>query len=124
MGRDGTMRIVEGTRAPTVAGREQDQVSPVGDAAPASVNAQTPATGIKLACGWLVGEVENARAEGLQVNKLQGLLIVPFLKETLPAPHDDGMDHEPELVEKAVLQQRADQGRAAGDRDVLTGLLL
>ena len=52
--------------------------------------------------------------------KLQSLMIAPFLEEMLPAPHDNGMDHEPELVEEAVLQQRPDQGSAAGDRDVLT----
>jgi hypothetical protein len=34
------------------------------------------------------------------------------------------MNHEPELVEEAVLKQRSDQGRAAGDGDVLTWLLL
>ena len=72
----------------------------------------------------LVGEIENARAEDLRVDELQRLLIATVLKETLPAAHDDGMDHEPELVEEVVLQQRPDQGRAAGDRDVLTGLLL
>jgi hypothetical protein len=46
----------------------------------------------------LVGEIENARAEGLRVDKLQRLLIAHVLKETLSAPHDNRMDHEAELV--------------------------
>ena len=72
----------------------------------------------------LVGEIENACAEGLRLDKLQRPLIAPFLKQTLSAPHHDRMNHEPELVEEAVLKQRSDQGRAAGDGDVLTFLLL
>ena len=72
----------------------------------------------------LVGEIENACAEGLRVEELQRLLIAPVLKQTLSAPHHDRMNHEPELVEEAVLKQRSDQGRAAGDGDVLTWLLL
>src|SRR5688500_20248760 len=72
----------------------------------------------------LVGEIENACAEDLRVDELQRLLIAPVLKQTLSAPHDDGMNHEPKLVEEVVLKQRPDQGRAAGDRDVLTWLLL
>ena len=67
----------------------------------------------------LVGEIENARAEGLRVDELQRLLIAPFLKQTLSAPHDDGMEHEPEFVEEILFEQRPDQGRAAGYRDVL-----
>jgi hypothetical protein len=53
----------------------------------------------------LVGEIENARAEGLRVHELQRLLIDPVLKQTLSTPHDDGMEHEPKFVEEAVLQQ-------------------
>jgi hypothetical protein len=79
-----------------------------------------------MASAWrrLVGEIENARAEGLRVEELQRLLIAPFLKQTLSAPHDYGMDHELEFVEEVIFKQRADQGRAAGYRDVLTRLLL
>ena len=71
-----------------------------------------------------VGEVEDARAKGLRVHELQRLLIAPFLKQALPAPQDDGMDHEPKLVEEVVAQQRPDEGAAAEDRDVLARLLL
>jgi hypothetical protein len=72
----------------------------------------------------LVGEIQNARAEGLRVDELQRLLIAPFLKQTLSTPHDDGMYHEPKFVEKVLFKQRPDQGRAAGYRDVLARLLL
>ena len=48
----------------------------------------------------LVGEIENACAEGLRVEELQRLLIAPFLKQTLSAPHDYGMEHEPKFVEE------------------------
>jgi len=34
------------------------------------------------------------------------------------------MDHEPQLVEEPVGQQRPDQGATAGDRDVLVRLSL
>jgi hypothetical protein len=72
----------------------------------------------------LVGEIENARAEGLRVDELQRLLIAPFLKQTLSTPHDDGMEHEPKFVEEVLFKQRPDQGRTAGYRDVLARLLL
>ena len=39
-------------------------------------------------------------------------------------PHDDRMDHEGELIDYVVLEQGADQRRAAGDADVLSRLLL
>src|SRR5215216_4328442 len=72
----------------------------------------------------LVGEIEDARAKGLRVHELQRLLIAPSLEEALPAAHDNGMDHEPELIEEVLAQQRPEEGATAGDRDVLTWLLL
>src|SRR5215213_1638265 len=72
----------------------------------------------------LVAEIENARAESLRVNKLQRLLIAPVLKQSLSAPHDYGMEHEPKFVEEVLFKQRPNQGRAAGYRDVLARLLL
>jgi hypothetical protein len=38
----------------------------------------------------LVGEIENACAEGRRVDELQCLLIAAVLKQTLSAPHDYG----------------------------------
>src|SRR5215208_7901565 len=72
----------------------------------------------------LIGEIENARAEDLRVHELKRPLIAPILKQTLPASHHDGMNHEAKLVEEVLFKQRPDQGRAAGDRDVLTWLPL
>ena len=62
----------------------------------------------------LVGEIENARAEGLRGHELLRLLIASFLKETLSAPHDDGMDHEPKLLEELLLQQLNERGVPRG----------
>ena len=50
----------------------------------------------------MVGEVENTRAERLRVDELQRLLIAPILEEALPVPNDDGMNHEPKLVEEVA----------------------
>jgi hypothetical protein len=72
----------------------------------------------------LVGEVEDTDAERLRVDKLQRLLITPFLKQALPCAQDNGINHKAELVEEVVGQQRPDEGGAAEDRDVLAGLLL
>jgi hypothetical protein len=72
----------------------------------------------------LVGEIDDARAEGLRVNESQNLLIAPFFEEALPSAHDDGMDHETELVEEPLAQQPPDEGAAADDTDVLARLPL
>jgi hypothetical protein len=66
-----------------------------------------------LALRRLVREVEDARAEGPQIHELQSLLIAPSLEEALPASHYNGMDHEPELVEEVVLNQRPDHPEAS-----------
>src|SRR3712207_7231541 len=72
----------------------------------------------------LVGEIDDARAEGLRVHELQRLLSVPLLEEALPSAQDDGMDHEVKLVEAVLAQQRPDEGAAADDTDVLARLPL
>src|SRR5687767_2055047 len=71
-----------------------------------------------------VGEVEDASSERPRIHQLQGFPISPLLEETLAASKDDGMDHEPELVEQAIPEQRPHEGAAADDRDVLAGLPL
>ena len=85
---------------------------------------RSPSPILASALRRLEGEIQNACAEGLRVDELQRLLIAPFLKQTLSAPHDYGMEHEPEFVEEVLFKQRPDQSRAAGDLDVLTRLLL
>jgi hypothetical protein len=66
-----------------------------------------------------VGEVDDARFERLRVHELQRLLLALFLEEALAPAHYDRMDHEPQLVQKVLGQQRPYQGGAPGDRDVL-----
>ena len=62
----------------------------------------------------LGGEIEKACAEGLRVHELQRLLIASFLKETLSPPHDDGIDHEPKLLEEVLLPQLNEKGARPG----------
>src|SRR5215207_4720845 len=83
-----------------------------------------PSSNIPSALRRLIGKIKDTGTERLRVNKLQSPLIAPFLKEMLSAPYDNGMDHEPKLVEEVVFQQRSDEGATAGDRDFLAGLLL
>src|SRR3712207_7879881 len=64
----------------------------------------------------------DARAERLRINELQGPPISPVLEEALPAPQDYRMDHQPELVQEPLFEQRPHEGAAADDRDVLAGL--
>src|ERR671910_1949819 len=72
----------------------------------------------------LVGEVEDARGEGLRVHQLKLRLLISFFKKALAASHQYRMDHQLQLVEQAIVQERADQRAAAGDYDVPTLLLL
>src|SRR5215211_1553521 len=71
-----------------------------------------------------VGEVEDARGKGLRVHEFQGLCFRLLVEEAFAAAHEDRVDHELELVEEPVSQQRPDEGRAAGDHDVLAWLVL
>ena len=82
-----------------------------------------PPLGASRACR-LVGEGEDAGAEGPCLQELQSHPIAPLLEETLAGVHDDRVDQQPELVEQTIAQQRPNEGGAAGDRDVLAGLLL
>src|SRR5829696_3769591 len=71
--------------------------------------------------GWPVGQVDVARGKGLGIHELQRRLRLAFLEEAFAATHDHGVNHEFELVDQAVLEQRADEGTAAGDHDILAG---
>src|SRR5215211_5776332 len=66
-----------------------------------------------------VGEVEDTRGKGLRVHEFQGLRFRFLVEEAFAAAHEDRVDHELELVEEPVAEQRPDEGRAAGDHDVL-----
>ena len=48
---------------------------------------------------------------------------IPLLEETLPDAQDQGMNHEPELVDEVASKQRTDESAASEDRDVLSGPL-
>src|SRR5919112_2170671 len=77
-----------------------------------------------LLAGWTVDKVDDARSERLGIHQFQRRLLLALLEEALAASHEDGMHHEPEFVDQAVSEQRAYQGAAAGDHDVLAGLPL
>jgi hypothetical protein len=47
-----------------------------------------------------------------------------FSKQPLSAPQDNRIDQQPVLIDQVMLHQRLDKRSAAGDHDVLTGLLL
>jgi hypothetical protein len=64
-----------------------------------------PSSNIPSALRRLIGKIKDTGTERLRVNKLQSPLIAPFLEEMLSAPYDNGMDHEPKLVEEVVFQQ-------------------
>src|ERR671910_1411934 len=83
--------------------------------------ADTPCTS---AGSWPVCQVDDARGKVPGIDELQWRLLFDILEEAFAAPHDHGVDHEFELVDKAVLEQRTDEGAAAGDHDVLAGLCL
>src|SRR5215203_2598016 len=86
-----------------------------------------PSPRIASALRRLVAEIENARAEDLRVDQLQRLLISPVLKQTLSAPHDYGMEHEPKFVEGLLEGRRddvlPDAVHLRGDRVLIRVLL-
>jgi hypothetical protein len=47
-----------------------------------------------------------------------------MLKQTLPAPQNNGVNHEPILINQVMLHQRLDKITTAKDQNVLTRLLL
>ncbi len=72
----------------------------------------------------LVGKDNNARTEHLCIYQLQNPLLAPVSEETLSAPQDNGVNHEPVLVDEVMLHQRADKVSTASDQDILARLLL
>src|SRR5215212_6275133 len=79
-------------------------------------SSQMPQNGLRS--GRPVGKVDDARRERLGVHELQRLVLTKVLEEALAPAHHHGVDHELELVEESVLQQRTDEGAASGDHDV------
>jgi hypothetical protein len=66
----------------------------------------------------LVGEVGDAALEGLGVEEAHGFLVAGLAEQALPDPEGDREDLQPQLVDQAVLDQRASELEAAGDDDV------
>src|SRR5918998_274132 len=71
-----------------------------------------------LAMRRSVGEVDDARLERLGVHQVQPRLLLPFLEKPFAASNHYRMDHQLQLVDYAVVQERADQRAASGDHDV------
>lgn len=72
----------------------------------------------------LVGHDDDARTQrrGADQPHTPGLARVP--EEALPAPHDDGVNHQPVLVDEVVPHQRAHKIGAAEDEDIVAVLPL
>src|SRR6266581_8731017 len=72
----------------------------------------------------LIGEVGDIAIEGLAVDQAHGLLVAGLAEEPLAAAEHDREDLQPQLVDKVVLHQRAQELEAAGDDDVPLQFLL
>src|SRR5829696_9354573 len=78
------------------------------------------AKGALLACRP-VSENYDARVERLRVHKFQKGGVESIPEETFPTSQDDGKNHDPVLVDEAILHQRVHEICAAEDQDVLPG---
>src|SRR5438067_2508368 len=65
----------------------------------------------------LVGDVGEV-VDGPGVQKAQGLLAALLVEETGTGAEHDGVDHEPQFVGQAVLDERSYELEAAGDDDL------
>ena len=66
----------------------------------------------------LVGEEGDAVVECPDVDEAHGFLVAGLAEEALTGPEDDRVDLQPQLVDEAMLYQRAQELEAAGDDDV------
>src|SRR5829696_5653021 len=67
------------------------------------------AKGALLACRP-VSENYDARVERLRVHKFQKGGVESIPEETFPTSQDDGKDHDPVLVDEAILHQHVPEG--------------
>src|SRR5947207_3328293 len=65
----------------------------------------------------LVGHVGEV-ADGPGAQKAQGLLAAPLVEETGTGAEHDGVHHEPQFVDQAVLDEGSYELEAAGDDDL------
>jgi hypothetical protein len=71
----------------------------------------------------LVDEDGDAITDRFRVRKPQALLLAPVAEEALAGPQDDRENHQAQLVDEVVLDQRLHELGAAVDHDVPTRLL-
>ena len=69
-------------------------------------------------------EPHGTRADRLRIYDLERRHRVDIVEEARTGAHDDRAHDDVELVQETGPYERTDEGRAAGDQDVLTGLLL
>src|SRR6266480_4954678 len=96
------------------------------------VSADSPVAFASVTCsvgadsaGPLVDLDLNAvRADGPHLGQVELEAVDPVREETFAATEDRREDHQPELVDEVVLEQRADERAASVDEDRAVGLLL
>src|SRR5260370_40556377 len=64
---------------------------------------------------WLIDEDGDAVADRLRVDEPQRLFVARVAEEALARPEDDGEDHQPQLVNEVVFDQRLHELGAAVD---------
>ncbi len=72
----------------------------------------------------LVGEQGEAVTNGAGVEEAHRLLVAGLPEEALAGSEHDRVDHQPQLVDQFVLDQRAHELTAGGDDDSPVKLLL
>src|SRR5918996_5887786 len=71
-----------------------------------------------------VGREDRARGRYLALDEPQRPECAVFKEDAFPAAKDDGVDHQPELVDQVVLDQGPNQLRAPDDQQIVAILLL
>src|SRR5919204_2085199 len=91
--------------------------SPVGRATAAPPGSGWSARS-RVSAGRLVDEDGDAVADDLRVDEAQALLVARVAEEPLPIPEHDREDHQPELVDEVVLEERLHEPGTPVDDDV------
>src|SRR5947207_1510260 len=79
---------------------------------------------ILLTARRLVRHAHHPGAEGRRIHEFQTHLLGHLVEEAHPGAEHDRVNHEAELIEHPVAQERTHEPGAAGDVDVLAGLPL
>src|SRR6266404_4827063 len=70
---------------------------------------------------WLVAQTKHPGLVGFRIHQLKPGLL-PFLKETLSLPQDQGSNTEVVLIDEVMLCEQLNQVRASVDQENPTGL--